>query len=147
MHTPVTTGHHPPTLKHSTNSSVTDPARQRDFPLVCLFLFRFRVFLALSKPRALVQSFLDMHAPRQPHTVTYQMSVFSFVSFLGRCRLFRVFCIIAVSSLAGRVLCTFFFRMMFFLPSGHELDLTSADVRVQSIDQNDATFKVTPCSV
>ena len=37
------------------------------------------------KPRPFVQSFFDMHAPRQPHAVTQQLSAFFFVflSFLS----------------------------------------------------------------
>ena len=35
---PVTTGHQPPTLKHSTTSSVADPAGQRDFLLTRSYL-------------------------------------------------------------------------------------------------------------
>ena len=58
---------------------------------LCLFCFCFVfVFLVLSKPRPFAQSFLDMHAPRQPHATTQQLSMSSFVLFLKRCRFFRV---------------------------------------------------------
>ena len=46
-----------------------------------LFCFCF-VLIFLSKLWPFVQLFLDMHAPRQPHALTYQLSVSPFVLFL-----------------------------------------------------------------
>ena len=42
------------------------------------------VFLILLNPRLFVQLFFDMHAPRQPHAVTLQLSVF-FVCLVSFC--------------------------------------------------------------
>ena len=41
---PVTTGHHPPTLKHSTTSSVLDPEPSSDFQLTKSCLGTFEVY-------------------------------------------------------------------------------------------------------
>ena len=73
-------------------------------PLFCFVLFRFRLFAfteAAALPSFGRSSFFDMHAPRQPHTVSYLTTV---------CVLFR-FCFFLFS---------FLWRLMMsgFFPSG-----------------------------
>ena len=51
-------------------------------PLFCFVSFLSFVFLISLKPRPFVQSFFDMHAPRQSHAVTNCLRTFCFYLFL-----------------------------------------------------------------
>ena len=64
--------------------------------------------MPLLKPRPFVQSFFDMHAPRQPHAVTSQLSAsFFFSFFLGGVAFSKYFCTIAIFSLYGEYVVRF----------------------------------------
>ena len=76
------------------------------------------------KPLPFVQSFFDIHAPRQPHAVILQLSLSSFVCFIfGSWEVaLRVFCANGVSPLYKK-----YFVLVHsgwcFQPCDHELDL------------------------
>ena len=85
------------------------------FVLLC-FVF---VFLRSLKPRPFVQSFFNMHVPRQLHAVTKQLSVFvCFLSLFffggGGVDFCEYFCTITVFSLYRETSYVFSFRMVFF---------------------------------
>ena len=119
----MTTGHHPPTLKHSTTSSVTDPARPRDFPLtsfsgVAFVLFCFALLCFVFRIRAFFEAaaFRSISCPsicRRPesHTCFFflEMSLFPSI-FLYHVRFLFVW----------RVRRTFFPSEWCFLPQSTE---------------------------
>ena len=95
------------------------------------------------KPWPFVQSFFDMHAPRQPNALPNNCLCPLFFLFLllfcffGDFAFSEYFCTIAVPSLCGECVVRFFSSGWCFLPCDHRLDfllqLIRGYARIQSI--------------
>ena len=95
------------------------------FVLLCFVMFCFVLFCFVQS----FFSFFDMHAPRQPHAVSYLTTLcvlfrfcFFLFCFFGDVAFSDCFCTITVFPLYGEHVVHFFLPDGVFLPCDHGLD-------------------------
>ena len=99
---------------------------------LCFVLLRFRLYAFIEA--AALRSIVLRYAGAPIATSVFFLFP---LLFIWRCHFFRVFfCTIAAFSLNGEYVVRAFLQNSVFLPYGHGMDLTSAYVRIQPINQS-----------